>query len=199
MTYQHREFQSRLRDAERLRLYAQSVASDHRVLSASLTKIESSSWRWENDSKESVEKMAHAEAERHATRHDASMAIMDADAVGSARAKLESKLARVQNALVVIEEARRKEKYEASRLADERVSLLLELGTCKDEVSAIRAEALKEKKALKEAYEEGFDVIFNNGYGFCAFTHNICRSQPEVIDGMPDMSKSLSLEFYINP
>ena len=42
----------------------------------------------------------------------------------------------------------------ASRLAVERVSLLLELRTSKDEVSALRAEALKEKKALEEAYEE---------------------------------------------
>ena len=41
-------------------------------------------------------------------RHDASMACMDADAVGNARAKVESELARVQNALVVAEEARRK-------------------------------------------------------------------------------------------
>ena len=64
----------------------------------------------------------------------------------------------------------------ASRLADERVSLLLELGTCKDEMSGIRAEALKEKEALREANEEGFDVIFNYGYGCCAFAHNICGS-----------------------
>ena len=41
---------------------------------------------------------------------------------------------------------RRKAEDESSRLADERVSLLLELGSCKDEVSAIRAEALKKKK-----------------------------------------------------
>ena len=59
---------------------------------------------------------------------------------------MESELARVQNALVVSEEARRKAEDETSRLAIERVSLLLELETCKDEVSAIRAEALKEKK-----------------------------------------------------
>ena len=59
---------------------------------------------------------------------------------------MESELARVQNALVVAEEAKRKAENKASRLANERVSLLLELGTCKDEVSAIQAEALKEKK-----------------------------------------------------
>ena len=61
------------------------------------------------------------------------------------------------------------------------------------------AEALKEKKALEEAYEEGFDVIFNYGYGCCAFAHNICGSQPEDPNGMLDTSKLLSPEFFINP
>ena len=66
-------------------------------------------------------------------------------------------------------------------------------------MSVILAKALKEKKALEEAYEEGFDVIFNYGYGCCAFAHNICGSQPEVSDWMSDTSKSLSPEFFINP
>ena len=98
----------------------------------------------------------------------ATMARMDAAAVGSVRTQVESDLAKVQNVLAVSKEARWKAK-KASRLAVERVSLLLELKTCKDEVSAIRAKALKEKNALEEAYEEGFDVIFNYGYGCCAF------------------------------
>ena len=42
-------------------------------------------------------------------------------------------------------------------------------------------------------------MIFNYGYGSCAFTHNICGSQPVVPDGMPDTSKTLSPEFFINP
>ena len=79
------------------------------------------------------------------------------------------------------------------------MSLLLELGTSKDEVSALQAQAFKEKKALEEAYKEGFDVIFNHGYGYCAFAHNICGSQPVVPDGMPDTSKPLPPEFFINP
>ena len=33
-------------------------------------------------------------------------------------------------------------------------------------MAAIWAEALKEKKALEEAYKEGFDMIFNYGYGY---------------------------------
>ena len=62
-------------------------------------------------------------------------------------------------------------------------------------MSALQVQALK----LKKAIEEGFDVIFNYGYGCCAFAHNICGSQPVVPDGMPDTSKPLSLEFFINP
>ena len=136
--------------------------------------------------KEGVEKMARAEAERDAARHEASMARMDADVAGSARAKVESELAKVQNALAASEEAKRKAEDEASRLAVERVSLLPELGTSKDEASALQAQALEEKKALEEAYEEGFDVIFNYGYGCCAFAHNICGSQPVVPNRMLD-------------
>ena len=42
-------------------------------------------------------------------------------------------------------------------------------------------------------------MIFNYGYGCCAFAHNICGSQPVVPDGMPDTSKPLLPEFFINP
>ena len=143
MTYKHQEFQTQLRDAKRLQLYAQSVVSDHRALSASLAEAESSSRCWENEAKGRVERMARAKAKRDDARHYASMAHMDADTVGSAKAKVESKLARVKNALVVAEEARWKADDEVRRLADERVSLLLEIKTCKDEMSTIRVEALK--------------------------------------------------------
>ena len=88
---------------------------------------------------------------------------------------------------------------EANRLTDERVSLLLELGASKDELSAFWAEASKEKKALEEEFDVGFDVIFNYGYGCCAFAHNICGSKPGILDGMQDTSKPLPLDFFINP
>ena len=151
MTYQHREFHDRLRDAERLRLYAQSIISDHNVLSASLAEAESSSRHWENEAKGSVERMAYAKTERDVARHDALMSCMDADAAGNARARVESKLARVQSALAAVEEARRKADDEISHLTNERVSLLLELRTCKDEISTIQEEALRENEALREA------------------------------------------------
>ena len=117
---------------------------------------------------------------------------------GGARAKVESELARVQSALAISKEARRKAEDEASCLAIERVSLLLELGTSKDEMSILKEHALKEKKALEEAYEEGFDVIFNYGYSCCAFAHNIYGSQPVALDGMPNTSKQLPLEYFLS-
>ena len=66
--------------------------------------------------------MARAEVERDATRHHASMAHTDADAAGSARMQVESELSRVQNALAVVEEARRKAEDKASRLIGEATS-----------------------------------------------------------------------------
>ena len=42
-------------------------------------------------------------------------------------------------------------------------------------------------------------MIFNYGYGYCDFSHNICGSQLEVSDGMLDTFKLLSPEFFINP
>ena len=87
-------------------LYAQSIFFDHRALSASLDEAESSSRHWENEARGSVERMARAEAERDAARHDSLMARMDADAVGKVRARVEFELDRVQNALATAEEAR---------------------------------------------------------------------------------------------
>ena len=52
--------------------------------------------------------MAQVKAERDTARHGALMVLMDADTTGNAKAKVESELARVQNALAVAEEARRK-------------------------------------------------------------------------------------------
>ena len=106
MTYQHKEFQTWLRDVERLRLYAQSIIFYHRALSASLAEAESSFRGWENEAKESVDKMVRVQGKRNTARHDASKARMDADSIGNVRAKVESELARVQNALAVVKEAR---------------------------------------------------------------------------------------------
>ena len=108
MAYQYREFRSRLGDAERLRIYAQSTVSDQKALSASLIEAKASSRRWESEAKEAVERAVRVEAERDVARHEASMARLDAEAVESTWAQVESKLARVLHALAASEDARQK-------------------------------------------------------------------------------------------
>ena len=61
MALQHREFQTRLRDAERLGLYVQSVFLDQEALNASLKEEKLNSQRWESEAKEAVERAARAE------------------------------------------------------------------------------------------------------------------------------------------
>ena len=109
---------------------------------------------------------------------------------------MESELDGAQHALATSGEAWRKAGEEASSLTDERVSLLVKLGASKDELFSFWAEVSKERKASEEAFDAGFDVIFNYGYGCCAFAHNICGSKPRIPVGMPDTSKSLPPEFF---
>ena len=90
-----------------------------------------------------------------------------------ARQKGDSALTGAQRALAASKEARWKVEDKASCLANERVSLLLELGASKDKLIGVRAEASKEKKAMEEAFDVGFEVIFNYSYGCCAFAYNI--------------------------
>ena len=71
---------------------------------------------------------------------------------GNARVRVEFELARLQNALAATEKARRKAEDKVSRLIDEQVSLLLELGTCKNEISTILVEARRESEALRKAW-----------------------------------------------
>ena len=106
MAYQHQEFWSRLQDAERLRLYSQSTVSDQKARNASLIEAKASSRRWESEAQEVIERAVQAEARRDAAWHEASMAKLNAEATGSARAQVESELARVQHALAALEEAR---------------------------------------------------------------------------------------------
>ena len=114
---------------------------------------------------------------------------------------MESELVWAQQALAASGKAWRKAEEEANRLTDEQVSLLLELEASKDELFTFRVEASKEKQALEEEFDAGFEVIFNYGNGCCAFAHNICGSKPRIPVGMPDTSKSLPYEFFffINP
>ena len=107
MALQHHEFQLCLRDAEKLRLYVQLRLSDQEILNASLKKAQLNARRWELEAKEAVDRAAWAEAERDAARHEA-MARLETDAEGSARAQMESELARIQCTLIASEGVRLK-------------------------------------------------------------------------------------------
>ena len=101
--------------------------------------------------------------------------------------------------MAVAGEACRKTEEENCRLTDERLSLIMELGASKEEFSAFQVKASMERKAMEEEFDASSDVIFNYGYGCCAFVHNIHESKPMILVGMPDKSKSLPPEFFINP
>ena len=158
MALQHHEFKLWLRDVERLRLYVQSGMVERETQSASLKEAELMCRDLELEAKESVEKAAQVEAERDAARHEAAMAKLQIEGAVNTRAQVESELSRVQRALAVAENARLKAEFERgvaqealavageacrkaedenSRLADERLALVMELGTIKDDFTAL--------------------------------------------------------------
>ena len=96
-------------------------------------------------------------------------------------------------------EACRKAEEENCCLIDERLSLIMELGASKEELSAFQAKVTKEMKEMEEEFDASSDVIFNYGYGYCAFAHNICGSEPMIPAGLLDTTKPLPPEFFINP
>ena len=79
------------------------------------------------------------------------------------------------------------------------MSLLLERGAEKDEVSSLQSQAGKYKEAMEEDYQKALEVIFAYNYGCCKLKDNIYGSQPEYPDDMPDSFDLLPLEFLANP
>ena len=75
----------------------------------------------------------------------------------------------------------------------------MELGAGKEKLAAFQAKATVKRKVIEEEFDVSSDVIFNYGYGCCAFAHNICGSKPMIPAGMPDMLKPLLPEFFIKP
>ena len=101
MARQHREFQSHLDDAEKLRLYAQSAASHHQSLTASLAKAEASSERWEKEARDGVANIIQAEKERDEAKQEARVAQMVAAAAEDAKDKVEVDLTKALNSLAL--------------------------------------------------------------------------------------------------
>ena len=96
-------------------------------------------------------------------------------------------------------EACRKAEEESGRLTDERLALIIELGTIKDEFAAFREKAAVDRETMEAKFDSNDDVLFNYGYGCCVFKHNICGSKHQIPDGMPDPSIPLTPEFFANP
>ena len=167
--------------------------------SASLKEAELACRRLGLKAKESSERAARVEAERDATRHEAAMAKLEIEGAVNTQSKMEFKLTRVQRALAVTESARlkveseheaaqkalslaskacTKAEEENNRLTKERFSLILELGTIRDDFAALREKAVADKEAMEAEFDASGDTLFNYGYGCCVFTHNICGSKP---------------------
>ena len=92
-----------------------------------------------------------------------------------------------------------KAEEENNRLTDEQLSLILELGTIKDDFAALREKVVADTEAMEAEFNLNGDTLFNYGYGCCVFTHNICGSKPHILDGMSNPSVSLTPEFFANP
>ena len=112
-------------------------------------------------------------------------------------ARLQDALVAIEEAMAVAEEARRKAEAKAAHLEVERMSFLLEIGAAKDEVSSFHSQADKDKEAMEEDYQKALKVIFSYDYECCVFKHNICGDQ--VPDGMLDSSDPFPPKFFVSP
>ena len=88
---------------------------------------------------------------------------------------------------------------ENNHLADERLSLVMELGTIKDDFAAFWEKAVTNRETIEAEFDSSGNKLFNYGYGCCVFTHNICGSKPQIPDGMLDPSVPLTPDFFANP
>ena len=114
------------------------------------------------------------EKERDEAKEEAQVARLDATAAGDAKARAKGDLARVQDALAVAKEAKRKAEAKTTHIEVEQTSLLLEIGAAKDEVPFLHSQVSRDKEAMEEDYQKAMELIFSYVYGCCAFKHNIC-------------------------
>ena len=74
-------------------------------------------------------------------------------------------------------EACRKAEEENNRLTDERLALIMELGTIKDYLAAFREKVIADRETMEADFDASGDMLFNYGYGCYVFKHNICGSK----------------------
>ena len=84
-------------------------------------------------------------------------------------------------------------------MADEKLTLVIELGALKDGFAAFQEKAAADREAMEAEFDLSGDTLFNYGYGCCAFAHNICGSKPQIPKGMPNPSVPLTAQFFANP
>ena len=101
--------------------------------------------------------------------------------------------------MATVGEAFKKAEEKTGHLADENLALVIELGALKDDFVAFREKAAADREAVETDFDSSSDTLFNFGYGCCVFTHNICGSNPQIPDGMPNSSVSLTVKFFSNP
>ena len=220
MALQHHEFELRLRDAERLRLFVQAGMVEREMHRSSLKKAELECNCLELEAREFAEIVAKAEAERDTVFHEAVMAKLATEGAVNTREQIKSELARVHRALALVEEAYRPTKLERGaaqeasaatgeackkaeeendQLADEKLVLVIELGDLKDDFDAFREKPAADREMMEAEFDSSGDTLFNYGYGCCAFTHNMCGRKPQIPDGMSNPSVPLTAEFFANP
>ena len=67
----------------------------------------------------------------------------------------------------------------------------MEVGAIKEDFVAFWAKSFVEKSTLEAEFDASSDVIFDYGYGCCAFAHDIRGGKPMIQVGMPDTSTPL--------
>ena len=126
---------------------------------------------WERKAKEGIESIIGMEKKRDEAKKEAQITGLATIVVGDAKTWAEDDLARVQDTLVIAEEARHKTEVEVASLEFERTSLQLEVVATKDEVTSFQSQAGKDKAAMEEDYQKALEQIFAYGYRCCIFAY----------------------------
>ena len=110
------------------------------------------------------------------------MAKLATEGAVNTRAQIESELARVQSALALAKEARRREEFEHGaaqealaiareackkveeengHLVDEKLALVIELGALKDDFAIFLDKAAVDREAMEAEFDSSGDMLFN--------------------------------------
>ena len=96
-------------------------------MDASLAKVESEAKYWKQEAQADVEKIEQEKKKRDEAKQEAKVACLAAMTVGEAKARAEDDLAKMRDALAIVEEDRQGLEAEVGCLTVEQTSLLLEL------------------------------------------------------------------------